>query len=274
MGSVPSVQSHLARSISPRYPAVRRAIAWALVGGLAAIGLGLRSGAGLSDATGRAVNLTVATFLGWAIARELDPDDPAGATIAAGLTVPLIWWLGPAALAPLAALLIATRLLARTTGAAPTAIDQVGLIALAAWSARSTVGWVVALGLAFATARDVRLPGPTSRLQLITALAIAIAATMRRLLAGGESAEPWTVPLLVVAAIGLLAGAGLRLRMPLTSVGDRTGDPLDERRIRSARRHAVSIAALAALAGGAPAMIGLAPALAAFGATRLRQEHN
>lgn len=223
-------------------------------------------------AASRASNLALSAFLGWALARELDPDDPSSATLAAVAAPILTWWAGPTTVAAMAALLILTRLVARTTGKAPTGFDQVVLVILGLWASRSLSGWLLALGLSFAVARDVRLPGSTSRLQLITALAIGFASTISLALSTPAPDRDWTVALLAFTAIALLSGATLRITRPPTSTGDLTGSPLDVTRIRSARRHVVMLCAAACLVLGASAAVGLVPALAALVATRSRQQ--
>ncbi len=263
--------THLARSINPRYRTVRFGLAVVFISGLGGLGLGLQQGATLGDATARATNLVIATFLAWAVGRELDPDDPASATLASIVTLALTWWAGPASVAALTTLLILTRLVARTTGKAPTALDQMALVALGVWASITAFGWIAALGLSFATARDVRLPGSTSRLQLVTSLAIGVASTVTRFVSNRGVAQEWTIALLAVVAVGLLSGATLRITQPPTSTGDLTRSPLHARRIQSGRRHALVVTSAACLLIGAPAAVGLAPVLAALTATRLRQ---
>jgi hypothetical protein len=265
------MKSHLARSIDPRYPTVRAGLALAVVAGLAAIGVELQQGAGFTTALGLSVNLGTATFLGWAIGRELDPDDPMVASLAGAFTIPVAWLAGPVTIAATVTILMVARVVARTAGLPPTTLDQVGLVGLAALASATGAGWVAALGLSFGAARDVRLPGSTSRLQLVSSLAIAVAATARRLAFPAGPAVAWSVPLLALASVSLLAGATLRITRPPTSIGDLDGAALHAARIQSARRHTVVIAALASLFVGAAAVVALTPVLTALTAARIRQ---
>ena len=240
--------------------------------GLVGLGLALQQGDALGAATSRATNLALSAFLGWALARELDPDDVSSATLTATAAPILTWLVGPTSVAAMATLLILTRLIARTTGKAPTLFDLGVLVVLAVWASRSLLGWLLALGLSFAVARDVRLPGSTSRLQLIAALVIGFASTISLALSTPAPELDWTIPLLAFTAIALVGGATLRINRPPTSTGDLTRAPLHTTRIRSARRHAFVLTTAACLILGASAAIGLLPALAAFSTTRLRQQ--
>ena len=93
-------------------------LVWGL-GGFRAVLWGL--GAGLS------------VFLTWALGRELDPDTIVSDFIAVGLTLIGLFIWGIPSLIFLFWLILAVRILNRTTGKAATILDSLGLIALGAW---------------------------------------------------------------------------------------------------------------------------------------------
>ena len=74
-------------------------------------------------------------------------------------------------------LLLASRLLLRSTGLAPTRLDLVGVVALAAVFADSAAGWAAGVALAFAILRDEGLsPPPRRRARVTLAVAAALPA--------------------------------------------------------------------------------------------------
>lgn len=85
-------------------------------------------------------------LLSWALARELDPDQPASA-VAAGIAGFLIFLTGPTNLGAVTALLFAVRLVARSPGLPPTKVDLIWLPALAAYTARSMGGFLAGVAL-------------------------------------------------------------------------------------------------------------------------------
>ncbi|MCJ7725459.1 MAG: hypothetical protein MUP76_03615, partial [Acidimicrobiia bacterium] len=77
--------SGIGRPIDPRYPSNRFILIVAPLAGLAWRVWKLASEGDWSPAVGRALVAGMATFLAWAIARELDPDRPWTAGVAAVL---------------------------------------------------------------------------------------------------------------------------------------------------------------------------------------------
>lgn len=215
-------------------------------------GLAVSAAASLGIQTGFAV------LLSWAIARELDPDRPASATVAAVAGF-LISFTGLTNLGAVTALLFAVRVVTRTGGAPPSLLDLLWLPALAAYSARSTGGFLAGLALGGALAWDAREGrGALQWASAALAAGLAIGLAVARETLPPEPAAP-AVSQWIVLAAALLALPALRLP-PARSVGDISGEPLSGRRLVLGRVLAVAVGAafLAWLGGGAaPGLVGL-----------------
>ena len=115
------------------------------------------------------------------------------------------------------------------------------------------------MALAYAIARDHRLLPPAPRSQLIAAFLVAGAASASAVISGVS--VDWELPDLggmLIVGIGLTAGLSLRLYVP-TAVADHTGDPLETRRLRSARRGVLGAGLLAFAVAGGAAVAALVP---------------
>lgn len=251
----------LARIVDPRLPSHRNAILISTAAGLAAW---TTAGVDWSDGLQEAFNAGVGAFLAWALARELDPDRPRSAELSgilAGIAIVLV---GRTLLLPLVITLVTVRVLHRSTGLPPTVFDLFALLAVAYVGGTSMVGWVVGLTLAFAVARDHRLPDPAPRRQLVGAFVIAVAATIG-VIAGGTSPS-WTSPTWsewTVLVIGLFGGMSLRIYAP-RSPADFTGIPLGMRRLQSSRVGAIGTGLVAVLVAGGSGIAALSPLWAAL----------
>lgn len=252
--------THIGRIIDPRRPASRVAILAPL--GAALIVFGLDT----SD-IGRAVVAGVSTFAAWAIARELDPDHPSSATIAAVLTPAATVLLGPPAVAALFVAMLTFRIVARTTGLPPRWTDLAVLTAGAVLFADTPWGWAAGILLAFAMVRDAALPGePPPNAGLWGGL-LAIGVTARVALADGLGTwETPATPALLVLTVGL-AGAAIVLQpAPVLSLGDWTKIPLEPQRVREAALFGILNGVLATVAAGEAGIVAIAPLLLTFAA--------
>jgi hypothetical protein len=218
------------------------------------------------DRAGVAAGLTV--FLAWALARELDPDHAAAATIAALVGFGLFLIGDPVHLWAMATLLLAVRLMAGTTGAPPTWFDLIWLPALGALSAPTFDGFLCGLALAVAIASS---DGGRRALRALSAVATAVGAAIVALITGAlmvRPALPSHLEWLVFAAC-VLAVPALHLPPPV-SVGDRSGVTLSAARLVRARLLAVATGTLAILGLGGDAvsaLTGLWAALLGIAAT-------
>jgi len=208
------------------------------------LGIRLAGGATVAEAAKAAVNPAVMLFLGWAVARELDPDSPRSAFVAAGACGGILL-AGSAPAGVTVALLVALRIVVRTTGKAPTLLDLMGLTVLAAAIALTPRGWIGGVALAAALAWDTRLPEPGPRRNhagAVTVVAAGLAvAQLRDTFAVGfvtPGSGQWAA-----AALGM-AGLLLLKRYTPRSYQDRRKAPIRRERLLAGR----------ALAGGTGAV--------------------
>ncbi|WP_374688698.1 hypothetical protein [Promineifilum sp.] len=106
------------------------------LGALVAAAVRLVADATVEEALWRAVAAGAAVFAAAAIAKELDPDRPRAAVVAAAVAAAGAWFIRPDTLDVLAALLwliLAVRLINRSTGLRPKLSDALALLAVAAW---------------------------------------------------------------------------------------------------------------------------------------------
>ena len=215
----------------------------------------------------RAFATGLATFAAWAIARELDPDRPRSATVAALLVPIAVLTVGTPAPAPLFAALMSVRILVRTTGLPPKTTDLAVLTIGAIAIADTPAGWAASILLAFAMVRDAALPGEPPTNAGLWGAVLAVGVTARVALADGLGA--WDVPTgvsLVVFGAGL-AGALLVLRpIPVLSLGDFTKIPLEPVRLREGALFGVLTGIVAFVAAGDPGIVAFSPLFGCFAA--------
>lgn len=244
----------LARTIDPRLPSHRAAL---LVGLGSAV---FAAAVNLDNAPlGFFFNAGVGSFLGWALAREIDPDRPKSAALSGAVTGITTALLGHSLLLPVVLVLVTARLLHRSTGLPPTLFDLLALIGVAYVGGTSMVGWACAMALAFATARDHRLPSPAPRVQLLAGFLMAAAASAGAVISGVSA--NWQLPdagEMVFLGFGVIAGLSLRTYVP-AALADYTRGPLEVRRLRSARRGVLGAGLLAFAVAGGAAVVALSP---------------
>lgn len=257
--------SHLWRPLRLKVASNRFAVlAFAVVTVIATL-LNLKRDAGVFAALADGVRYGGGAFLAWAVAREVDPDRLATARIAV-LVYLAVAWTGIPDLAAIAAVLLTARVIVRTTGRSPTVVDLGALVVLAGLAATSTVGLVMALGIAWALHIDRRLidPGPDreSELAAVAAGAVAITVTIAsRAPFGTEWELPSLLGWLVLAATAY--GATTLRATTVTSVGDRTRLPLSLERLVHGRRVVLVLLAGGLLWAGGATIGALGPVFAA-----------
>lgn len=203
-------------------------------------------------------------FLAWSLARELDPDRTSSARYAALLAAALLL-LGTPALLPVAATLVAARIMLRPTGLAPRPLDLAAVVVLSTWAATARSGLVPALALAAALALDARGDDDRDARVAYTAAFVALMAAVPAAILAGEWVS-WRVPdpmELVIVAVTALAALRLRTDPPRTRC-DHGPYRLDPGRLLGARRTVGVILLLALLWSGADAVGALGPAWAAL----------
>lgn len=198
------------------------------------------------------VQTALSVFLVWALGRELDPDRPITATIAAVAAGAAVLISGETSVAGIAGLMLGSRILVRSTGFVPYLTDIVAVGVFVGVFARDPVTWAAGLMVAGAVAGDAFLPEPAPARHVWLALAIGVAVTLTAVLSDALP-RTWELPdpvTLVYAAGGIVAGT-LARALPLTSTGDGRGSSLLlPSRLRTARWLVVGAATLATLVGG------------------------
>jgi hypothetical protein len=203
------------------------------------------------------------TFLGWALARELDPDRQVPAialSVLAGAWALLGY---ETVLLPFLGLLMAARIVVESTGRRPLPTDLAGLALLATVISYTPLGWVVGFGLALAIYVDDRMSGEPSRPALFAALGAALGATVVASLSG---AFPRSLPIvrpLLIAALGVLALIAV-IREPLDPVSfvdSRTKRFLRRDRLQAGRAVCAIVLFFGGLISGASAVSVLPMAL-------------
>jgi hypothetical protein len=256
----------LGRPIDLRYPSNRFIVAVALIS--SAVAYASADGTAL----GAAIAVGGSAFFGWAIAREIDPDRTLSAAIAGPASAALGWWAHTqetaVSLGTLYLLLVAVRVVIRTTGTPPTRLDLGLHLAIVAWLSAGPHAWLAALVMAVAVVRDTRLPDPAPAVNLKWGAAIGAVAA----LVAGVASVPmeWALPDATGSALlvsGVIGTAVLVRPQSVTSLSDFGGRPLDPLRLAMARLTVGSGAVLVAVVGGAAGVWAVAPAFVAIAAT-------
>lgn len=274
MGKV-KFRSHITRALDPANSWNRAILILSVVAGAI--------GALLTVVIDRDLILAIqaggATFLSWALVRELDPDRQVSAITAAVFGG--VWALVgmPTALLPFAGLLMVSRLLVETTGRRPLLTDMAALAILATVISYTPLGWVMGFGLAIAIYVDDRMSDEHNRAALLAALAAAVGASGVVTLAGALPESLPTIRPFLASAMGLLALlAAVREPMePVTFVDSRSKRLLTRDRLQAARVAAGVLIFVGALVTGegagavVPMSFALAIALASSEVERIQR---
>lgn len=253
----------LARILDMRYPSNRVAV---LVTLAAAI-VGFVAG---ENRVSAAISLAGASFLGWTIAREIDPDRPLSASISAPIAGVVAWIdldRGHApALGAIFLTLVATRVLVRSTGRPPTVVDLVVNLGVVAWLSSVSLAWAAGVALAVAIVLDTRMEPPAPPRNLWFGALIGAVATV----AAGILWEPplWTAPATaewVPMVIGLTGALFLVRPEAVRSYADDGSGPILPHRLTAARLLAAVTAVVTALMGGAAGVAAMGPIWVALG---------
>lgn len=193
-------RSHVVRSMDLSLPSNR------LVVGVAGVGLIAAAAVALTGGPTSAWWAPVYIALMWTLARELDPDHPSTALIAAvggGLWV--LAGFEVSGLTAILGLMLAARLVLNSTGRRPLLLDYIGLGVLAAAISLTITGWVGGFGIALAMYVDDRMADEHRPMAMVSAAVTALAASI---VVSAAQVFPQEVPdarSVVVIAIGLVA---------------------------------------------------------------------
>jgi hypothetical protein len=254
--------SGIGRPVDPSYATNRAILLLGLAGFAVAAAVELMAGAGWWAAGLSAGNAGVTVFLSWALTRELAPDDDPAAFVSVGLAGVGWYLLGSQSLLAPVVLLMAVRVVNRSTGKAAEPTDTLLLLPLfgfAAW----TVSWTLGLVGAVALALDgtlTRAPGQRARRDHLWLSALLVAVAAARVLVGvpGVRVPVGSLLPMLLAALAALAGAVALVHPTPRSLGDVDGQPLQSVRVRSALLLGVLATVLVTLdAGVATGRLGL-----------------
>lgn len=226
--------SGIVRPVDPAYPtnkAVLVLVPLALVLGVVS---SLVGEGGLGEAMQAGLNLALTVFLAWAVTRELSPDDNPAAFIAVGLALAVWPRVGAQSLMIPAAVMLAVRLLNRSTGKpaelGDCVIATIGFAAIAWW-----VSWTVGVVGVLALGLDALLPCPGEQQQrrrhLGAASVLALVIGARIVVGIPQLQLPAHLPVFATIA-GLCAVAAGFYPRP-RSVGDVDAVPLSRARVRA-----------------------------------------
>jgi len=247
--------SSLGRPIDPRFSSNIVAVGGSAFAGIA---VGIYNLAAASPIASSPLMVAIGVFIAWAIGRELDPDNPASATLAMAVSfVALVN--APGELMLGVGVLLASRVISGTVGAPLRAIDSLALVALA-WLLGAGGMTIVALpGLLLAGV----FGGATRSKAVSLAAGMVVAAAggflVARPLLGWEAAGAVELVALGLTAGGLLAGP----RLTSVAASADLGGTLSARRITVSRRVAAAAVVLGFLVGGG---IGISAAFPMAGA--------
>jgi hypothetical protein len=276
MGTV-KIRSHLMRPIDPANLWNRAVVILSVLAGVIGAILTL----GYDRDLMLAIQASAATFLSWAVVRELDPDHQSSAIVAA--VVGGAWALTgqPTALLPYLGLLMIARLVVETTGRRPLPVDLGAMAVLATAISVSPLGWVMGFGLAVSIYVDDRMAEEHNRQALLAAMAAGVGSsavvTLTRAL---PEALPTVRPLLT-ALIGLLALYAVAREPvePVSFVDSRNKRFLRRDRLHAGRAVAGVLLFIGVFVSGeaatavVPMALALTTALASTELVRLKRTH-
>jgi len=195
---------------------------------------------------------SLAVFLSWAIARELDPDYDLSAFVTTGLSLIGLIVFGLPKISMLFWFLLVARMVNRTTGLPAKRLDSLFLLVLAGWL---TINENILIGLmtALAFLLDSFLSKPQKHQILFASvqlLFVGISSSFNGVIFGDGTLSPsFALAVVVISSLFLVVIADSR---KIRTGGDRTAELLDPRRVQSAQILALSTAILMALWNGLP----------------------
>jgi hypothetical protein len=250
--------SSLGRPLDPAWPTNRAVLVLVpLTGVVAAAWALLAQGAGGGGAALTGARWAAATFGGWALARELAPDDQPAAFLAMAMVALALLFEPTSGVWPLFVVLFLVRTVNRTVGPEPTWMDTVGVLAVAGAAALATGRWTPAAVAALAFACDTALPPPGPRRHGLAGLgALALAGWIALSGTGGGTGAADS---LAARVVGWVAALPFLWRIARTtsvrSVSDIGNEALSAARIRAGM--------VVAFAWVAPALVGMEPGIEA-----------
>jgi hypothetical protein len=236
--SSPNPISNMGRGISLKYPSNVFIIIIALAAGVVVGVYELASGTGIGDSVGRAVTALFTAFVTWALGRELDPDHPFTANLAAVIALlGMFVWNAPEILATYG-IMWATRIVNRSTGYGPAKGDFVLSVIGAGALAWYTELWIPGIAIALAYFYDAAILKEGRQAAFTVGVLALIATLIGYLLADLAPINPtYDAPAVIAVTVVCIAFFALIMTQPRTviSVGDMTHEPLEFSRILAAQ---------------------------------------
>ncbi|MBC8122660.1 MAG: efflux RND transporter permease subunit [Gemmatimonadaceae bacterium] len=237
----------IGRPIDPNYPTNRAIALLALAVAVGGTVVSAFRGGEWPQSITFGLGAGFAVFLAWALCRELDPDHDLSAFLAAALVIAGLFVWGLPDTVALFWLLLAVRVVNRSTGLPPTIFDSLSVLGLGLWLNFSQ-HWGFGVVAAVAFFLDARLVRGEPR-QLLFAGASLVAAVLTAL---GARDMPITLSPVFALTIALTAAflPVIFASGRLVTTGDDTSEPLDPNRVRSGQILALLTGVGAALWGG------------------------
>ncbi len=265
--------SALGRPIDFNYPTNRAIVFLASLAGIFGLIVALGRGQAFGDSLLTAFFVSVATFWGWAITRELDPDNDLSAFVSAFITLALVLLFGNIGLGGLLAgllLLQGSRILNRVVGVGIGTVESIFVLIIAVIVALASAWlWLIYIAVVFLV--DYFLPyGAKQHLALggVAVVAAIILAFMRGIQSPTALTAEYLIVLIILSAAFLAFIMGQK-RIQTTT--DLTNKPVLVIRVRWAQITALGVAWILALLQGWQGFLWVTPLWASFGGIVLYQ---
>lgn len=254
----------IGRAVDPRYPSNVAIAILALLATVGAAAWRWLDGATLVDAAVWGISAGLSLFLGWALARELDPDHDLAAFVGVGLTLVSLPTLGLPQLLPLLWFLVVARVVNRIVGLPARPLDSLALLGLGLWLTWQQ-GWLYGLLTAGALFLDGWL-APRLRRHLLLAPVVVVATVVVALLGSSPPQGGWDSALLqwFYALSAILFALSTTTLTEVKSLCDETGEPVRLARVRAAQVLALVVALLLVSWRGEDGLVALLPLWAAM----------
>lgn len=253
----------LGRPIDPAYRTNRAIAALSLVVLVAAILVRLAGGAAVLEGVVWGTSAGLVVFLTWALARELDPGFDLSAFVGTGLMIVALLFVELPSLLVLFWMLLALRIVNRSTGLPARPLDSVAVLGLGGWLTWQGY-WVAGLVTAVAFLLDGLLPRPLKYHLLVAGIALLM--TLILTVFQGNLAIESALEMPMVLVVGVATSLFLFLiatSRTVKATGDATGEPLDARRVRAAQGLALLTGLLLAGWEGTSGVVAVLPLWAA-----------
>ena len=257
------IPSSLARTLDPRVPSNLMILIFAPLVALAIGVLRLSTGLPLLEAILNAAGAGAFTGLAWVIGRELDPDHNFTAYFASILMAIALFIVDTPYLMPLITIVVALRIVNRSTGLRPRLTDLLVLIGLAGVTVALDGFWLIGLIAALTFVLNALLPDSTRTNNLTGAVVALLLTGVISVFTAGNTPLTFMpdVPVALAAAAISIAYLVIVLRAPtqLRSVGDHTGHPLLRQRVLAGQLLALVAVIAYMIWHGTPGVTALLP---------------